>query len=60
MNEENLKEHYTTTEYNIKGERFYFVECDICRNKCGSPELCQSCLINRDSISKLMKLAKNQ
>ncbi len=30
-----------------------FKECNICASKLGSPSLCQSCLSNRDAISKL-------
>lgn len=30
-----------------------FVECDTCRAKPGTPELCQGCLHNRGAISRL-------
>lgn len=32
-----------------------FKECDTCRAKPGSPELCSGCLHNRDLIQKLKK-----
>jgi len=34
-------------------EEFKFVECSICASKPGSPVLCNSCLANRETISKL-------
>jgi hypothetical protein len=30
-----------------------FVECDTCRAKTGTPQLCNGCLANRDTISNL-------
>lgn len=30
-----------------------FLECDTCRSKSGSPELCKGCLHNRALIEKL-------
>lgn len=32
-----------------------FMECDSCRAKPGSPDLCKGCLHNRTLISKLNK-----
>ncbi len=29
-----------------------FMECDTCRKKPGSPELCKGCLHNRELINK--------
>ncbi len=37
-------------------ESFQFIECETCKAKPGSPELCASCLNNRSVIDKL----KNQ
>lgn len=36
-----------------EAKKLEFVECDTCRKKPGMPTLCQGCLINRRTISKL-------
>ena len=33
----------------------YFIECDTCHKKLGSPVLCDGCLSNRDLIEALKK-----
>ena len=35
-----------------------FVECDACRTKPGSPQLCNGCLRNRDTILELQEEIK--
>ena len=36
-----------------EAKKLEFVECDNCRRKPGMPTLCQGCLINRRTISRL-------
>ena len=36
-----------------------FMECEICRNKPGSPSLCEACLHNRDLVSRLQWIIKS-
>jgi hypothetical protein len=47
-------------EVEREGESFYFVECDICRNKPGSPELCEACLLNRETFMKLEEILREK
>lgn len=34
-------------------QRFDFIECDTCRKKPGSPELCYGCYRNRTTIDEM-------
>ncbi len=36
-------------------EKYQFIECDTCRAKAGSPELCYGCLKNRLTIQKMKR-----
>jgi predicted nucleic-acid-binding Zn-ribbon protein len=37
-----------------------FVECSVCAAKSGSPTLCDSCLANRSTISRLESMLKKR
>jgi len=41
-------------------ENYEFVECSVCASKLGSPVLCNSCLANREAISKLKDEVKSR
>ena len=36
-----------------------FIECDSCRSKPGSPQLCSGCLVNRRRIEELESLLRS-
>jgi|CXWL01.1.fsa_nt_gi hypothetical protein len=57
---EELENSLGRMEYKIGKNTYYWVECSDCREKSGSPVLCQSCLHNRDTFMKLMDIAKGK
>ncbi len=40
--------------------KYDFMECKECAAKPGSPQLCEACLRNRDSLSKLSEILDRQ
>ena len=44
--------------YYSEWKNLKFRECPACAEKPGSPYLCESCLHNREVISKLLQLSK--
>ena len=45
-------------EYYSKFENLIFMECNDCREKPGSPTLCQGCIHNRYVINMLIERCK--
>ncbi len=50
-----LLEELLSKEFPPRHKEIKFMECATCRAKPGTPLLCESCLNNRDAISKLQK-----
>ncbi|MEN6379238.1 MAG: hypothetical protein ABFD15_06640 [Methanofastidiosum sp.] len=40
-------------------KKLEFIECDTCRAKAGTPTLCQGCISNRATITKLKELLES-